>query len=372
MKRVILSSLIIISGCTIDTIEPESIVKEKKTKQATIEENIKEIPPLTLAILKIEDQKTSNDIRQQQIEKIKKISAYNIDAVFYLAALYEEGKLLPLSEKKARNLYQLAAKKNHVLARYYYALMLIDGRGGKKDYHQAKKHLLINHNIPHIPSSYSLGYIYFQEKDYINVISILENKKIPNDIDQYSSYILAVSYLKLNKNKEQSIKLLINSAKKGNINSHQTLGRIYRYGLYNTQVNTEKSYYHLNAAASDNHPKSLYDLATLTIEHPILIENKINIAITQLEKSDKKGYPEASFELAKLYDQGKLIQQDFSQAAQWYVKSASYGNNKAMFNLASMYLNGDGVKISIEKAEYWLQQSASKGNQRAIDILSQE
>lgn len=364
MKRVILSSLIIISGCSIDTVEPEAIVKEKKT--------IKEVPPLTLAILKIEDPKTSKDIRQQQIEKIKKISKYNIDAVFYLAALYEEGKLLPLSEKKARNLYQQAAEKNHVLARYYYSLMLIDGRGGKKDHQQAKKYLLINHDISHIPSSYSLGYIYFQEKDYTNAISILENKKILKNIDQYSSYILARSYLNLNLKKEQSIKLLINSAKKGNTNSHQTLGRIYRYGLYNTQVNTKQSYYHLNSAASDNHPKSLYELATLTIEHPMLIENKINIAITQLEKSDKKGYPEASFELAKLYDQGKLIQQDFNQAARWYIKSASYGNNKAMFNLASMYLNGDGVKISIEKAEYWLQQSASKGNKRAINILSQE
>ena len=127
-----------------------------------------------------------------------------------------------------------------------------------------------------------------------------------------------------------------------------------------------------SAAASNNHPKALYELATLTIEHPVLIENKINIAITQLEKSDKKGYPEASFELAKLYDQGQLIKQDFSQAVRWYIKSASYGNNKAMFNLASMYLNGDGVKTSIEKAEYWLQQSALKGNKRAIDILSQE
>ena len=369
MKRVILSSLIIISGCSIDTEEPEATLQEKTIQPTVIEtKKIKEISPLTLAILKIEDPKTSSDIRQQQIEKIKKISAYNVDAVFYLAALYEEGKLLPLSEKKARNLYQLAAKKNHALARYYYALMLIDGRGGRVDYDNAESYLLINHNNAHTPSSYSLGYLYFIQKKHENVIKTLE--KNSHQHNEYSSYLLAISYLELNKKTTIAIDLLQRSAAKGHQFSHLILGGIYRNGLYKTPINTQKSFTHLHAAAANNDPKALYDLATLSIEHLELINNDINIAINQLKTADKNGYPEASFELAKIYDQGNLIKQNFTEAIYWYKKSASHGNNKAMYNLASIYINGDGVDMSISQAEYWLKKSALQGNKRAINILS--
>lgn len=373
MKRLILSSLIILTSCSTEKNElPESIDHQKEnynSSSISSNENKNEtenLSPLSKSILIIENEATTAQDRQQQIDKISAISN-NPDAIFYLAALYEEGVLVPISETKARQLYKQAANMDHSLSRYYYALMLIDGRGGNVNYTDAESHLLVNHSKNHVPSSYSLGYLYFIQKKHDAVIKTLE--KDNNQHNEYSSYLLAVSYLELNKKTTTAIDLLQRSAKKGHQYSHLVLGDIYRNGLYQTQVNTQKSFTHLHAAAADNHPKALYDLATLSIEHLELIDNDINIAINQLKTSDKNGYPEASFELAKIYDQGDLITQDYKKAIYWYEKSASHGNNRAMYNLASIYINGDGVESSIEKAKYWLTESAKNGNNRAKSIL---
>ncbi|OBU15666.1 hypothetical protein AYY19_13975 [Photobacterium aquimaris] len=370
MKRLILSSLIILTSCSTEKNElPVETEPNNKIKTSSLSYDNNKPPtlsPLSKSILIIENESTSNEDRQQQVDQISTLSN-NSDALFYLAALYEEGKLVPLSEAKARKLYQQAAAMEHPLARYYYALMLIDGRGGDVMHDEAESYLLMNHNKGHVPSSYSLGYLYFIQKKHEDVIKTLE--KNSQQSNEYSSYLLAISYLELNIKTTTAIDLLQRSAEKGHQFSHLILGDIYRKGLYKTPINTKKSYSHLQAAAKQDNPKALYELAMLGIENLDLINNDVDIAITQLKSADKNGYPEASFELAKIYDQGDLIKQDFTQAIYWYKKSASHGNNRAMYNLASIYINGDGVDSSIEKAEYWLIESAKNGNDRAQDIL---
>ncbi|PTB31827.1 SEL1-like repeat protein [Photobacterium phosphoreum] len=369
MKRLILSGLIVISGCSIEKEEPNII-----SNTHLINKNLISTPnkdqvesPLTIAILAIEDPNTSKNKRQLNINNIKLYALTHPNAMFYLAALYEEGKLVPLSEKKARFLYKQAAEKNHLLSRYYYSLMLMDGRGGDVNYKESELYLTLNHNNNHIPSTYSLGYLYFIQKKHSQVIDTLKKNKNNNE---YSNHLLAMSYLELNENISQAINLLQQSAKKGHPYSHLILGDIYRRGLYDISIDTKKSFNHLKYAASEDHPKALFDLALLSIDNLKLINNDINIAINNLKSADEKGYHAASFELAKLYDQGALIKQDFDKAIYWYEKSASHGNNRAMYNLASIYINGDGVDMSISQAEYWLKKSAEKGNKRAIDILS--
>ncbi|WP_305846257.1 SEL1-like repeat protein [Photobacterium kishitanii] len=369
MKRLILSSLIILTSCSAENtfLQTNSNIDTNKQNLISSQNKDQQQFPLTTAILAIEDKKTSVNQRKLYLDKIISYARDDPDAMFYLAALYEEGKLIPLSEDKARSLYKQAAEKDHLLSRYYYALMLIDGRGGDIDYKEAESHLIINHENQHIPSSYSLGYIYFRQQQHLKVIELLKNNKNNNE---YSNHLLAISYLELNRNISQAINLLQQSAEKGHKYSHLLLGDIYHHGLYDIPIDTKKSFTHLKTAAENELPEALFDLAILSIDNLELIDNDINIAINNLKSADEKGYPAASFELAKLYDQGELIKQDFNEAIYWYKKSASHGNNKAMYNLASIYINGDGVNSSISQAEYWLKKSALKGNKRAINILS--
>lgn len=369
MKKVIVSSLIILCGCTTEKNQSNLSNQPNLNEPTSISENkaLQTLSPLSQSILKIENTETSNIVREKEIKKIEFIAEDDPDAMIYLAALYEEGELVTKSEQKARALYKKAAEKDHLLARYYYSLMLIDGRGGKTDYTNAESNLLINIKNQHAPSSYSLGYLYFIQEKYQNVIDVFSDNN--NENNEYANYLLAISYLELNKNIQQAINLLHTSAKKNHPYSHLVLGDIYRRGLYDIDIDTEKSFKHLNMAAKQNNPKALFDLATLSLENLSLIKNDISIAIEQLKSADKNGYPSASFELAKLYDQGDLIKQDFNKAIYWYKRSAAQGNNRAMYNLASIYINGDGVDISLENAKYWLTESAKNGNHRAKDIL---
>ncbi|WP_297479018.1 SEL1-like repeat protein [uncultured Photobacterium sp.] len=369
MKKMIVSSLIILCGCSAESNDSNLTNEPELNKPTSMSKNkaLQTLSPLSQSILKIENAETSKSEKKNEIKKIEFMAEDDPDAMIYLAALFEEGELVTKSEQKARSLYKKAIEKNHLLARYYYSLMLIDGRGGKTDYANAESNLLINIKNQHAPSSYSLGYLYFIQERHQDVIDILN--KNDNANNEYSNYLLAISYLELNKNTQQAINLLHNSAKKDHPYSHLVLGDIYRRGLYDIEIDTEKSFKHLNIAAKQNNPKALFDLATLSLENLSLIENDINIAIEQLKSADKNGYPSASFELAKLYDQGDLIEQNFDKAIYWYKRSAAQGNNRAMYNLASIYINGDGVDISMEQAEYWLIESAKNGNHRAKDIL---
>ncbi|MEC6796476.1 SEL1-like repeat protein [Photobacterium sp. S4TG1] len=369
MKKTIVSTLIILCGCTTESSQSNLLNDAELNKPTSISKNkaLQTLSPLSQSIINIENTETSKVEKDNEIKKIEFMAEDDPDAMIYLAALYEEGELVTKSEPKARALYKKAAEKDHLLARYYYSLMLIDGRGGKTDYANAELNLRINVNNQHAPSSYSLGYLYFIQEKHQDVIDVLSKNNDTNN--EYSSYLLAISYLELNKNTQQAINLLHTSAQKNHPYSHLVLGDIYRRGLYDIEIDTKKSFEHLNIAAKQNNPKALFDLATLSLENLSLIENDINIAIEQLESADENGYPSASFELAKLYDQGDLIKQDFDKAIYWYKRSAAQGNNRAMYNLASIYINGDGVDVSIDEAKYWLIESAKNGNPHAKDIL---
>ncbi|PQJ62892.1 SEL1-like repeat protein [Photobacterium angustum] len=377
MIRLLLPALFLFSGCSLDIFDRNNntTVNNKKTDIKSLGSNMKNIPPpnptsLQEHILKLENANTHPIEKSNHITEIEKLAENDPNAMFYLGTLYRNGKLLPLSPEKARELYKKAADNDHIIARYYYALMLIDGEGGNSDHLEAERLLFINHSKSHSPSSYSLAYLYFINDEYINTIKIMEGDNIKKSKE--NEYLLAISYLQTNNNIERAIELLQSSANKNHIYSHHTLGKIYRFGIHNVNRDLEKSYFHFSAAAKDNDPKALYQLATLGFKYPFLIENDYDVALKQLTIAANNQYEPATFQLAKLYDQGYQIKQDYKKALYWYQQSADFGNNQAMYNLASMYANGDGVAESYEKAEYWLEKAATNGNERAQKLLSEQ
>lgn len=384
MNRLLLPALILLSGCSIykhenkktsELIKNNAIQKEVEDTSALIKDkNIEKVTPTAITleerIQKIETPDTYQYEKAHHISAIQKLAVDDPNAMFYLAALYEEGKLLPLSPEEARGLYKKAADKGHTLARYYLALMLIDGKGGKQNHSEAERLLFINHKKSHAPSTYSLAYLYFMHDDFENTVRIMESDNV--EMNENNAYLLAISYLQLNKNTDKAVNLLHDAASKDHKYSHQTLGKIYRHGIHNKKRNVEKSYFHYTKAAKDNDPKVLYEIATLSFKYPFLIDRNYDIPLKQLTIAAESNYEPATFQLAKLYDQGYQIKQDYQKAFYWYKKSAESGNNKAMYNLASMYANGDGVEESYEKAEFWLEESANHGNKNAIELLSQE
>ena len=90
----------------------------------------------------------------------------------------------------------------------------------------------------------------------------------------------------------------------------------------------------------------------------------------QLISQAKSGNQQAQFFLAKRYQKGIGITQNYQQAVQWYTTAAKQDIAPAQLNLAMMYIRGEGVKPNAQQARYWLEKAARLGDNRASYTLA--
>lgn len=88
-------------------------------------------------------------------------------------------------------------------------------------------------------------------------------------------------------------------------------------------------------------------------------------AVDFVRQKANQGDAEAQFQLAVIYQNGRLIQQDQQQAREWLLKAAQQGHVKAMFNLGVTYGDGLGVPVDDAEAFKWYQAAANEGDPRA-------
>lgn len=89
-------------------------------------------------------------------------------------------------------------------------------------------------------------------------------------------------------------------------------------------------------------------------------------AVDEMTRLAQSGNANFQYNLARCYDKGFKVAQDYKQALYWYQKAAEQGHDKAANNLGCMYLDGRGVAQDYEKAAYWLELSAQKNDTLAI------
>lgn len=90
--------------------------------------------------------------------------------------------------------------------------------------------------------------------------------------------------------------------------------------------------------------------------------NLYKAALPLMKKLASRGNALAQRDLAKMYESGQGVKQDYKTAVYWYTKSAQHGYDYAQGYLGWMYFNGKGVKADTVKAIYWLNKSAKQGN----------
>lgn len=74
------------------------------------------------------------------------------------------------------------------------------------------------------------------------------------------------------------------------------------------------------------------------------------------------GSPDAQYNVALLYLDGRGVPQNYEQAAKWFERAANQGQVQAQHNLGAMYGKGEGVKKDYVQAYKWLSLCAAKGN----------
>ena len=83
-----------------------------------------------------------------------------------------------------------------------------------------------------------------------------------------------------------------------------------------------------------------------------------------------QGDASAQFEVASRLAEGKGIDQDLKEAAQWYQRAAASGFAMAQFRLGTLYERGLGVKPDASRAQVWYERAAAQGNVKAMHNLA--
>lgn len=157
------------------------------------------------------------------------------------------------------------------------------------------------------------------------------------------------------------------------------LGDLYFVGEY-VEKDLEKSfnYYKRGAELGDNTSKLL--LSTF-YEKGLVVEKDLEKAKAldqeaydfYYEKAVTEDSSEAQFRLGNIYFSGMPlidIDIDYTQAAEWYEKSAKNGLDHAQNNLGDMYAFGIGVGQNYEKAFYWYSQAAERMHLEAMSNVA--
>ncbi|MGH8751008.1 MAG: tetratricopeptide repeat protein [Burkholderiales bacterium] len=83
------------------------------------------------------------------------------------------------------------------------------------------------------------------------------------------------------------------------------------------------------------------------------------------QKLARQGDARAQLNLGQMYEKGRGVQRDDSEAFKWYQKAAAQGNADAQYRLGWMYDNGRGVPWSYNEALAWYEKAADQGQPEA-------
>ena len=90
-------------------------------------------------------------------------------------------------------------------------------------------------------------------------------------------------------------------------------------------------------------------------------KKKADLHFNEVKLTAIEGDADAQFELAGLYAEGDGVEQNFTEAVQWYRKAAEQGHDSAQYKVGLYYQQGKGVPKSDTEAYIWLDISAENG-----------
>ena len=133
------------------------------------------------------------------------------------------------------------------------------------------------------------------------------------------------------------------------------------------EADTADSY---RAAAGKGDADAQYKLARC-YENGRGVEQDFAEARKWYEKSARHGHADAQHALATCYAYGMQVPQDYDLAIKWYGKAAEQGHADAEYAMGMNYAYGIGVKVDLGQAEKWYRKAAAQGHTKAKEALAQ-
>ncbi len=90
------------------------------------------------------------------------------------------------------------------------------------------------------------------------------------------------------------------------------------------------------------------------------------LGLRYLEAAAAGGHRDAQFNLGNYYN---LYQENYQQAAYWWLQAAERGLAAAQFNLGRLYEHGLGVGVDRAQAQYWYELAMAQGDESSRQAL---
>jgi hypothetical protein len=100
--------------------------------------------------------------------------------------------------------------------------------------------------------------------------------------------------------------------------------------------------------------------------HFAVADELVSAVMSKAEKGDA----DYQFQLARLYDSGKELDQNSQLAFKWYKTAAENNFVKSYYNVAIHYYYAKGTEKNDEQAFYWFKKSADQQDVRAFYSLA--
>lgn len=127
--------------------------------------------------------------------------------------------------------------------------------------------------------------------------------------------------------------ILLEHAKKGNVDAMFEVGKYYEAGEY-TDQNWEKSIYWYQKAIDNNHIRAMLYMGRILLNGVKGFKADVPRALELIEQAAEAGDAEAQFQLGKLFETGESMERDFPSAIRWYraAKLQKYPGAEAAYN----------------------------------------
>ena len=93
-------------------------------------------------------------------------------------------------------------------------------------------------------------------------------------------------------------------------------------------------------------------------------------SIDSIQNSALDGNPQAQYELGQMYEFGRGVGQDYTEAMDWYIKAANKDHAQAQYAIGLLYEHGRGVVPNASTVAEWYTKAANQGDTWAINNLS--
>lgn len=297
------------------------------------------------------------EIRNMPLDALHDLLASKLDPAALMAfqqglhCLYGEEKTQPLAAasestaiKQARHYFTEAAQHNYAPAQYQLGLLAM---------HEGH---LVAASAKQVNSHYERAHSYFAQA-----------ARQGNAGAQYQLGMLYTNPDFLHQDAQLARAWYEQAAQQGVVAAQRQLGIMYAQGLGGYQDSKQAQQW-LYRAAQAGDAAAQYQLAC----QYGLVDGRMRQAVPRAQRNDRQAqrwleqaaqqeYPPALTALGVMYEQGRLVHQDYVKARQYYTRAAAQGEALAQNNLGRLYELGRGTRWDHVLARQFYTQAAQQG-----------